>query len=100
MNESVAFNREKLVAKLIKTIPEAKLMLETMKDQYGIISGMIANHLIEKDKLTKKIYNQLKEEGSYFVIGENEKIYSRLDWYIEYIKKLQSNNELVEEETI
>ena len=56
MNESVAFNREKLLAKLIKTIPQARLMLETMKDQYGIISGMIANHLIEKDKITKKIY--------------------------------------------
>ena len=75
-------------------------MLEKMKDKNGIINGIIANHLIEKDKLTKKIYEQLKEEGSYFVIGENKKIYSQLDWYKEYIKKPQNNNELVEEEII
>ena len=36
-----------------------------MKDHNGIINGMIANHLIEKDKLTKKIYEQLKEEGRF-----------------------------------
>ena len=82
MNNLVAINREKLVAKLIKTIPEARLMLEKLKDKNGIINGMIANNLIEKDKPTKKIYEQLKEEGSYFVIGENKKIYSKLDWYI------------------
>ena len=32
MNESGAINREKLVANLIETIPEAKLMLQKMKD--------------------------------------------------------------------
>ena len=73
-------------------------MLEKMKDKNGIINGMIANHLIEKDKLTKKIYEQLKKESSYFYIGEN-KINSSLDWYIDYINK-KSNNELVEEEII
>ena len=61
-------------------------MLEKMKDKNGIINGMIANHLIEKDKLTKKIYKQLKKESSYFYIEEN-KMYSSLDWYIDYIKK-------------
>ena len=76
MNKTVAINREKLVSKLIKTIPGAGLMLEQMKDKNGIFNGMIANHLIEKDKPTKKIYEQLKEEGSYFVNGENKKIYS------------------------
>ena len=75
-------------------------MLETMKDQNGIINGMIANHLIEKDKLTKKIYDQLKKESSYFVIRENKIINSSLDWYLEYIKKTQNNYELVEEEII
>ena len=57
-----------------------------MKDKNGMINGMIANHLIEIDKLTKKIYKQLKKESSYFNIEEN-KMYSSLDWYIDYIKK-------------
>ena len=57
-----------------------------MKDKNGMINGMIANHLIEIDKLTKKIYKQLKKESSYFYIEQN-KIYSSLDWYIDYIKK-------------
>ena len=61
-------------------------MLEKMKDKNGMINGMIANHLIEKDKLTKKIYKQLKKESSYFYIEDN-KMYSSLDWYIDYIKK-------------
>ena len=61
-------------------------MLEKMNDKNGIINGMIANHLIEKDKLTKKIYEQLKKESSYFYIEDN-KMYSSLDWYIDYIKK-------------
>ena len=79
MNESGSIVGEKLLAKLIQTFPEAKLMLEKMKDQNGIFNGLIANHLIEKDKLTKKIYEILKEESSYFVIGEYKKIYSPLD---------------------
>ena len=49
-------------------------------------------------KLIKTIYEQLKEEGSYFVNGENKKMYSI--WYKEYIKKPQNNNELVEDEII
>ena len=57
-----------------------------MNDKIGIISGIIANHLIKKDKLSKKIYEQLKEENSHFYIGKN-KINSPLNWYIEYIKK-------------
>ena len=61
---------------------------------------MIANHLIENDIPTKKIYTQLKEESSYFENEENKKIYSPLDWHVDYIKKPQNNNELVEEEII
>ena len=60
------------------TIAELKL---------SMINGMIENHLIDKDKLTKKIYEQLKKESSYFYIGEN-KIYSSLDWYIDYLRNL------------
>ena len=37
----------------LNLIPEAKIMLETMKDQNAIINGIIANYLIEKDKITK-----------------------------------------------
>ena len=70
MNKTVAINREKLVSKLIKLIPEPE------------------------------IYKQLKEEGSYFVNGKNNKIYSQLDWYKEYIIKPKNNNELVEDEII
>ena len=62
-------------------------MLKKMKDKNGIINGMTANHLIGKDKLTKKIYKQLKKESCYFYIGEN-KIYSSLDWYIDYLRNL------------
>ena len=58
---------------------------------------MIANHLIENDIPTKKIYQQLKEESSYFENEENEKIYSPLDWYVEFIKKPQNESELIEE---
>ena len=32
MNESGAINKEKLLSNLIETIPEAKLMLQKMKD--------------------------------------------------------------------
>ena len=48
--------------------------------------------LIEKNKSTKKIYNILKKNSS----NNN----SPLDWYIEYIKRPQNNNELIEEEII
>ena len=58
---------------------------------------MIANHLIENDIPTKKIYQQLKEEGSYFENEEKELIYSPLDWYVECIKKPQNEIELIEE---
>ena len=72
-------------------------MLEKMKDQNGIFNWLIANHLIEKDKLTKKIYEILKEESSYFENEEKELIYSPLDWYVECIKKPQNDTELIEE---
>ena len=62
-----------------------------MFDLKIIINGKIANMLIEKNKSTKKIYNILKKNSS------NN---SPLDWYIEYIKKLYNNNELIEEEII
>ena len=58
---------------------------------------MIANHLIENDIPTKKIYSQLKEESSYFENEEKELIYSPLDWYVECIKKPQNETELIEE---
>ena len=58
---------------------------------------MIANHLIENDIPTKKIYQQLKEESSYFENEEKELIYSPLDWYVECIKKPQNKIELIEE---
>ena len=62
-----------------------------MFDLKRIINGKIANMLIEKNKSTKKIYNILKKNSS-----KN----SPLDWYIEYIKRPQNNNELIEEEII
>ena len=37
----------------LNLIPKAKIMLETMRDQNAIINGIIANYLIEKDKITK-----------------------------------------------
>ena len=62
-----------------------------MFDLKRIINGKIANMLIEKNKSTKKIYNILKK---------NSINNSPLDWYIEYIKRPQNNNELIEEEII
>ena len=56
--------------------------------------------LIEKNKSTKKIYDILKNNSRNFYIGKKKKIYSPLDWYIEYIKKSQNNNELFEQEII
>ena len=42
---------------------------------------MIANHLIENDIPTKKIYTQLKEESSYFENEEKELIFCRIVFY-------------------
>ena len=71
-------------------------------DLKTIIDGIVANMLIEseKNKSTKKIYDILKNNGRNFNIGKKKKIYSPLDWYIEYIKKSQNNNELFDEEII
>ena len=62
-----------------------------MFDLKRIINGKIANMLIEKNKSTKKIY---------YILKKNSSKNSPLDWYIEYIKKFQNNNELIEEEII
>ena len=56
MNESGAINREKLVESLIQTISGGRSILEKMNNFVGIIAFIIANHLIENDIPTKKIY--------------------------------------------
>ena len=61
-------------------------------DLKRIIDGIIVNMLIEKNKSTKKIYQILKKNSSYFRNEGNKKIYSPLDYYKEYIKKSQNNN--------
>ena len=86
MNAEGEVDKLKLVAKLNQTFLKGKKMLKTMVDQDSLIDGIVANYFLEKDKYTKKIYEQLKKESSYFYIGE-KKIYSSLDWYIDYIKK-------------
>ena len=72
----------------------------TTYDLKRIIDGKIANMLIEKNKSTKKIYDILKKNSSNFLNGVNKKIYSPLDWHIEYIKRPQNNNNLIKEEII
>ena len=60
MNAEGEVDKLKLVAKLNQTFLKGKKMLKTMVDQDSLIDGMVANYLFEKDKYTKKIYEQLK----------------------------------------
>ena len=81
----------RLIAAL-NLIPKAKIMLITMRDQNTIINGIIANYLIEKDKITKYIFDQLKKESINFINKDGNTIYSPLDWYKAYIKIIENNN--------
>jgi len=54
--DKLKIDKIRLIAAL-NLIPKAKIMLITMRDQNTIINGIIANYLIEKDKITKYIFD-------------------------------------------